>query len=135
MTIKDLFSKKAAISNSAISSSALVESPDFVTRKIEVNDRFEPHIDFATASNFVKFGSAEQHYATAIERIYNEYPYDGSEKEKLDFRLASSPLDLYILNQRYPTTTGYALLSADGWGALNGTMIQDYGLPANLEYI
>ena len=83
MTIKDLFSKKAAISNSAISSSTLVESPDFVSKKIEVNNRFEPHIDFATASNFVKFGSAEQHYATAIERIYGEYPYDGSGEREI----------------------------------------------------
>ena len=136
MTIKDLFSKKAAISNSAISSSALVESPDYVTRKIEVNNRFEPHIDFATASNFVKFGSAEQHYATAIERIYGEYPYDGSEKEKLNFRLSSSALDLYVLDQRYPTTTGYALLCANGWGSLNGSLLPSgYGLPSDLEYI
>jgi hypothetical protein len=136
MTIKDLFSKKAAISNSAISSSALVESPDFVRRKIESNQRFLPHIDFSTASNFVKFGSAEQHYATAIERIYGEYPYDGSEKEKLEFRLSSSALDLYVLDQRYPTSTGYAILSADGWGSLNGTMLPNgYGLPVDLEYI
>jgi hypothetical protein len=134
MTIKDLFSKKAAISNSAISSSTLVESPDFVSKKIEVNNRFEPHIDFATASNFVKFGSAEQHYATAIERIYGEYPYDGSEKEKLEFRLSSSALDLYILDQRYPTTTGYALLSADGWGAAS-TSVYEYGIPSTREYI
>ena len=136
MTIKDLFSKKAAISNSAISSSALVESPDFVRRKIETNERFFPHIDFSSASNFVKFGSAEQHYATTIERIYGEYPYDGSEKEKLEFRLSSSALDLYILDQRYPTTTGYASFCASkGWGNLDGSLIENYGVPLSAEYI
>ena len=47
-----------------------VESLDYIKAYIEEKNRFVPYIDFSKISNFVKFGSAEQYYKDAIERIY-----------------------------------------------------------------
>lgn len=73
------------------------ESERFIREKIKDVHRFEPHIDFSTASNFVKYGSAEKYYTDAIRRIYEEYPYDGALSEKQRFYNSSSYLDTYFL--------------------------------------
>ena len=101
MSIKDLFSKKGKstkviVAENAVTASQYVEAVQTVKAKYDLNNRFVPHIDFATASNFAKFGSAELYYEYGFKRIYNEYPYDGTEREKIEFRLSSSYLDDYI---------------------------------------
>ena len=88
MSIKDLFKKTATFEN-ADSGSSTVESFDFINTKVIKNETFQPSVDFASASNFAKYGSAYEYYTQTIERIYGEYPYDGSEKEKLLFELSS----------------------------------------------
>ena len=90
MSIKDLFSKSI---KSYESSSADVESTRFADNVAKERETFLPPIDFSSASNFVKYGLAEVYYSKSIERIYDDYPYDGSEKEKLNFHLSSSYLD------------------------------------------
>ena len=107
MSIKSLFNNKTKTVENAASGSTDVESKDFVLTRIERDETFLPFIDFSSASNFAKFGSAEEYYKNSIERIYNEYPYDGSEKEKLIFELSSSYLDKYIFDEKYPKTNGY----------------------------
>ena len=107
MSIKDLFSKSI---KSYESSSADVESTKFADNVAKERETFLPPIDFSTASNFVKYGLAEVYYSKSIERIYDEYPYDGSEKEKLDFHLSSSYLDRWMFEKKYPKTTGFAIL-------------------------
>ena len=42
---------------------------------------FVPQVDFSQPDNFVKYGSAYLYYKGAIERIYDYYPYDGSDAE------------------------------------------------------
>ena len=136
MSIKDLFNKKQASMQNATTASILVESPEFVIQKAKTRETFIPNIDFSSASNFAKFGSAYEYYTTSIERVYNEYPYDGSEKEKILFELSSSYLDKWIFDNHYPKTTGYINLSHGGWGSLNGSKTSDgYGLPASVEFI
>ncbi len=66
----------------ATSGSSRVESSEFIIKSDEKKQTFIPNINFNSASNFAKFGSAYEYYTSAIERVYNEYPYDGSEKEK-----------------------------------------------------
>jgi hypothetical protein len=111
MSIKDLFNNKGApkIQKSVSSDEmvATVESSDFVEAKRKQFDQFVPPIDFATASNFAKFGSAELYYEKAFERIHNYYPYDGTLAEKIEFENSSSYLDKYVFENLYPRTNGY----------------------------
>lgn len=133
MSIKNLFNKSATL-QSATSSSVLVESNDYVNTKNKLNDTFHPYIDFSDPANFAKFGLAEEYYTLSIERIHDNYPYDGSDKEKILFDISSSYLDKYILEKRYPKSNGYINLSNEGWGTQ--TSIADgYGLSNSNEFI
>tara|TARA_R100000008_G_scaffold86877_1_gene82299 strand:- start:3961 stop:13266 length:9306 start_codon:yes stop_codon:yes gene_type:complete len=140
MAIKDLFNQRS--SNVVVSSSALilgedVESLGYISAFVEDEQRVEPHVNFTKPENFAKYGSAEQYYDQSIKWIYGEYPYDGSLKEKYEWQNNSTLLDLYIYDNRYPKTTGYANFSSDGWGTLTASMVIGYGAPAttNYEYI
>ena len=88
MSLKNLFKgvKSDTILPKANLNRALedVESDRYVDAYIENRARMEPPIDYNTASNFAKFGMAEEYYDVAIRRTYQTYPYDGSlyEKEK-----------------------------------------------------
>ena len=86
-SIKDLFEKNLKNFQSpfenAESASVGAESLEFVQAKQKEKRRYVPPLNFATASNFTKFGSAELYYTKAVERIHDTYPYDGSKKEKL----------------------------------------------------
>jgi hypothetical protein len=100
------------------------------------NNTFVPQVDYSDPANFIKYSSAYYFYQGALTRISEYYPYDGSDAEKNDFYNGLLEAEKYIFNSLYPTSTGYALLSADGWGTLNGTKTSDgYGLPNSLEYI
>lgn len=134
MSIKSLFNNKTKVIENATSASAEVESKDYILERIKRDETFLPYIDFASASNFAKFGSAEEYYKKSIERIHDDYPYDGSQKEKLQFELSSSYLDKYIFDNRYPKTNGYINFSNGGWGS-QASIADGYGLPSNVEYI
>jgi hypothetical protein len=116
MSIKNLFnsSKLSKVSKKKTTEDVkkVIESADFVAAKSSEFDRFIPPIDFSTASNFAKFGSAELYYQKAFERIHNYYPYDGTLHEKVEFENSSSYFDLYVLENLYPRTNGY--LNFDG---------------------
>ena len=64
MSIKNLFSNYKSnqfhSSQSELSSSKLVESNEFIQNKYLDKKRYEPPIDFSTASNFARFGLAEE---------------------------------------------------------------------------
>ena len=128
MSLKDAFKKKTSILQNAATSSAGIESSDYLITKIQVEDRFEPHINFASSSAFAHFGSAEIYYDSAIKRIHNEYPYDGTKREKLLFDLSSSYLDKWVFDNKYPKTTGYINFSHGGWGTAD-SITNGYGLP------
>jgi len=121
MSIKKIFSKdnelKTILTSTDVETAGKeVESAGYIESFIEEKDRFVPHVDFTSASNFAKFGLAEQYYEDAIKRVYKTYPYDGSRKEKLDWHNSSSYFENYIFENRYPRTTGYITFAADGWG-------------------
>ena len=102
MSIKDLFNKKGAFFENAATGSSKVESRDLIITKIKKDNQFIPNIDFASASNFAKFGSAKLYYDYSLRRVYNDYPYDGSKNEKMLFELSSSYLDRWVFNNKYP---------------------------------
>jgi long-subunit acyl-CoA synthetase (AMP-forming) len=86
MAIKNLFSKQK--SQSVKLRGANKKSLDEFKQEIESGEEINqiriedslitPDLDYATASNFVKYGSAKKYYEDSIKRIYSQYPYDGS---------------------------------------------------------
>jgi hypothetical protein len=129
MSIKDLFGKSYKNYQSA---SAAVESSAYIDSEVNQRETFLPPIDFSTASNFVKYGSAELYYSKAISNVYGDYPYDGSDKEKNNFHLSSSYLDRWIFDNKYPKSTGYVNLGTTGY---NGSLTEGYGGTSTDEYI
>ena len=112
-----------------------VESSDNIQQISEKQNKFIPQIDFSEPENFAKYGSAYLYYKGAIEHIYDYYPYDGSDSEINKFNNELLDVERFIFDNDYPRTNGYAKLSADGWGTLNGSLDSGYGLPNSLEYI
>ena len=136
MSLKDLFQVKkvlAPVSNEQIAEE--LESVQLIDSYSKAKTRVEFAVNYSTASNFAIFGSAEKYYADTIQRIYSQYPYDGSKKEKLDWYNSSSLLDIWFLENAYPKTTGYATFSPSGWGLSSSVMVSGYGNPASKEYI
>ena len=121
MSLKDLFKETnyKYLSNTSLNSltSSGVESPDYAREFVKEETRFVPLIDYSKPANFARFGSAEKYYYDSITRVYNTYPYDGSKKEKIIWELSSSGLDLYLFENGYPRTTGFAVFSTSSLAA------------------
>ena len=135
--IKDLFSGKKSeklLENASQNSvGSGVESADYLKSNIKQKQRFIPSVDFSSASNFAIYGSAEKYYEDAYNYILNEYPYDGSLKEKINWNLSGTYLDRYIFENDYPRTTGYI-----NFGQSYGSVIDagtGYDAPSNREWI
>ena len=115
MSLKDLFKEERYkyLSNTTLASltASGVESPEYIKTFIEDRDRFIPLVDYSKPANFARFGSAEKYYYDSITRVYQTYPYDGSKREKILWELSSSGLDLYLFENEYPRTTGFAVFS------------------------
>jgi hypothetical protein len=111
MSIKDLFDKgislKSVKNKTKEKLAEDLESSRYVDAYAEKRGRFIPNVDFTTASNFAKFGLAEEYYDAAIKRIYQTYPYDGSQAEKLEWENNSTYLDLFLFENEYPRTNGF----------------------------
>ena len=129
MAIKDLFSKQK--SQSVEFRGASKKSVDEFRQDVESGEEIKqiriedslviPDLNYASASSFVKYGSAKKYYEDAIKRIYSQYPYDGSSAEKIAFKNEITQLERHILNNQYPKSTGFAVFSPDGWGTNDGT--------------
>lgn len=138
MSIKDLFNnsnRRFEVSLTEKSSSNKVESYDYVIEKTKEKERYFPPIDFSSASNFAKFGSAELYYEFAFKRIYQDYPYDGTLAEKTAFNNESTMFDKYIFDNLYPRTNGHVLFSPTGWGSAVGSLESNFGNPSTKQYI
>jgi hypothetical protein len=136
MSIKDLFnrSSQVVVSSSLEKIAEDIESPQYIQEYDKDVTRVEPHIDFSNPANFSTYGSAEEYYLRSLEYIYDEYPYDGSLKERIQWKKDATLLDLYILDNKYPKSTGYGILASDGWGTLTGSLSGGYGAPATGDY-
>jgi len=110
MSIKDLFNKQRDLVNQSTNKELTenIESTANLKQKLELKNTFVPQIDYSEPENFTKFGSAELYYKSAIERIYDFFPYDGSSAEINAFINESLPHERYIFDNLYPRTNGYA---------------------------
>lgn len=126
-------------SASVASLTSVVEGEGLLDSVAATHDRFIPDVDFSDPSNWCHFGSAEEYYKKAVERVYQDYPYDGSRREKLDWRLSSSFVDLYVFDHLYPKTTGYIIMSPSGylrsWKTIGNGASYPYDHPDSVEYI
>src|SRR3990172_1737127 len=137
MALKDLFNNQ--ISEKVLPSVSLdevgqeVESAQFVQKELQNKNRFIPQIDYSQPKNFAKFGLATQYYEDSINYILENYPYDGSLREKVEWELSASYLDKYIFENEYPRTNGYA-----NFGINYGTFVtasSGYDLYSSGDYI
>jgi len=140
MSFRSLFDKavtvKSLANKSAEEIGAQIESVGYHTEDILHEERFIPQVDFSKPETFARFGSAEEYYGESIDRIIGDYPYDGSLRERLKWENESTYIDLHILDNLYPRTTGWITMSAGGYGPLEGSITADgYGMPTNVEYI
>ncbi len=135
MSFKDYFQKKTFKPSSANSLTSSVESPLFLSQKVDNLARFMPSVDFSDPANFAFFGSAEKYYNDSFKRIYTTYPYDGTFLEKEQWQASSSYIDLFIFENKYPRTNGHVKCSPAGWGSKTATFATNYGKPNTLEYI
>jgi hypothetical protein len=123
MSIKDLFDKPDRILNeSEAEITKEIESKDYIEEKVAEDKTFIPDIDFSDPKNFARFGLAEEYYKQTIGFIQSTYPYDGSEKETLQWKKNLTYLEKYFLENEYPKSTGYLYLNADSYTV--GTVTQ-----------
>ena len=138
MSIKDLFNnyskKRFQSSITEQSASNIVESFEFVKERDKEDSRYIPIVDFSTASNFAKFGSAELYYEYAFKRIYEDYPFDGTLAEKVAFNNNSTMFDKYIFDHVYPRTNGHVKFSPTGW-TTQLAIEAGFGNPSTKQYI
>ena len=85
----------------------------------EKQNSFEPQIDYRDPLSFARFGSAELYYQSALDRIIDFYPYDGSDAEYNEFYNNSLGIEKFIFNNLYPRTNGY-INFADSYISLKG---------------
>ena len=139
MSVKSLFDGKNPYkllsSENLENLGAEVESSGNLNERLEEKNRFIPIVNFEFPENFARYGKAAKYYEDSFNRITDDYPYDGSLREKTEFRNESSYLDLYILDRVYPRTTGHATFSPNGWGTPSSTATNGAALSNNPEYV
>ena len=121
MSTKDLFERSTNYVSDTNQKDAFsdAESSRNVNAVSEKQNTFEPQIDYNDPLSFARFGSAELYYESAIDRIINYYPYDGSDAEYNEFYNKSLDIEKFIFNNLYPRTTGYVNF-ADSYISLKG---------------
>jgi hypothetical protein len=111
MSIKDLFynqKKYKIITSSSLDNlTDTLESPEYISEFSDEKGKYIPRLNFGKPENFAHYGSAESYYEKAFERIYQQYPYDGSQREKIEYLNSSSYLDRWIFDNVYPRKNGH----------------------------
>ena len=129
MSIKNLFGKSVPNYEDVASD---VESTKFIDEVVSKQETYIPPVDFSDPSNFVFYGSARLYYEAAIKRIYEDYPYDGSKAEQIEFEEKSSFLERWLFDNKYPKTTGHVQLGTSGD---IGAPVGAYATTTTPEYI
>jgi hypothetical protein len=109
------------------------ESLENIEQKELLSQTYRPQIDYSDPNNFVKYGSANLYYKSALTRITDFYPYDGSEMEINKFLNESLDLEKYILENVYPRSTGYIEIGTNY--TITSLPTDGYGRPTTNEHI
>ena len=133
MSIKDLFKNSRflpAKTNQELERD--IESRELIDETVKNRNKFVPQIEYNDPKNFAFYGLAEDYYENSIARIYNDYPYDGSLKEKKQWHNQNTQLDNYIFEYEYPRTVGHYQFMSGGFNALGD--ITTYGNSFILDF-
>ena len=135
-SLKNLFEKDSqkiiAQSSSLDSLGSKTESEEYLKTYKIFKERVTPQVDFSQPKNWVRYGSAKQYYIDAAANVYDSYPYDGSEKEKIQWHNSSSYFENYVFEDEYPRTNGFITLNIDAATPGSG----NYGTPSSTaQYI
>ena len=122
MSIKDLFNKTKTYLPLSDNKELFdnVESSKNLIEKEKLSNTFVPQLDYSDPKNFTKFGSAYLYYSSAIEKIYDYFPYDGSSAEINEFLNHLLPHEKYIFDSLYPRTNGYANFDGSSYISFKG---------------
>ena len=102
------------------------ESLENIEQKELLSQTYRPQIDYSDPNNFVKYGSANLYYKSALTRITDFYPYDGSEMEINKFLNESLDLEKYILENGVPDVVH---LQSALSGKLALWLLKEYQIP------
>jgi len=119
MSLKDFFNKAPSevIPNKSLNEVGDdIESAGYIAEYTKKQARFVPNLNFRDPSQFAIFGSAKEYYTNAVNHILDEYPYDGSLKERLEWENELPLIEKHVYEREYPRTNGYAQFSYSGWG-------------------
>jgi hypothetical protein len=109
--IIDIFNG-AKIDNSKLTGSdGVFQSEEHIREKSISQQRYISSVDYTTASNFARFGLAEEYYKNAFNYIIDNYPLDGDSASKLKFENELSDFEYYYFNNTYPKAVGHIKLS------------------------
>ncbi len=138
MSTKDLFNKGYSLKflkNKTLNDFREdLESNRYIDSYSKKRARFLPSIDFTTASNFARFGLAEEYYEASIKRIYQTYPYDGTQAEKVEWENDSTYLDLFIFENEYPRSNGFITFNSSSHSTI-GTVANNVYSSSLPEYV
>jgi hypothetical protein len=138
MSIKNLFTNAGTVvsnkSLSDVTSSLGLESYGVISSSYSRYNLLLPDLNFQDPAEFAKYGSAEKYYENSIKKIAQTYPYDGSKKQKLEWRNNCSYLDLYLFENEYPRHTG-SITIGKNFGTSSVKNNGYYETPTRTEYI
>lgn len=106
-----------------------VELSGTLLRKIQEFEKSRPKVDYSDFSNFVFFNSALDYFNITGEKIFNEYPYDGSSDQIQEFEDALDDYQRYVLSV-WPSNTGY--LKFDPSSGFSRVEVEDVGVEGTL---
>ena len=153
MSIRKFFRKKSENPNKKQSfddfatAQDQTESLEYLVEYEKTKRTFLPPVDYDDPDNIARYSSPRNIYETAITRIYETYPYDGTLAEKLNWLRMSSYLERHVFENEYPRNNGHIKFSASaadpaaaatGWGNRNPDVSLStdlYGMPAAVENI
>ena len=128
--LKKLFQQNKFVTAKSVTEIGdVAESPEYVKEYYIDATTFLPPVDYGNPNNFARFGSAKEYYQQSIKRVYTSYPYDGSLAERTAYQNTSSYLERWMLESRYPRSTGYVNFNTapnNTWIAANNPTIKEY---------
>lgn len=136
MSIKSLFEESKAIqTNSSLDEfTSSIESTGLIVAANSYKKKNFPNINFSIPDNFAKFGLAKEYYNNSFSRTYNTFPYDGSQKEIIEWHISSSYVDDYIYENIYPKSRGCIYFDTN-IGSLTDTVSSIFKKYTNTRYI
>jgi len=135
---KEKTAKKQKSVKDLVSKADQAESVEYLLNYERNRETYLPPVDYNDVENIARYSSAGQIYEKSIIKIYEEYPYDGTLAEKLDWENSNSFLERHIFENEYPRNNGHIRLSAgDTWTKNSNAALSTslYGMPTNKEYI